>query len=170
MRLAARLRETLAAIGLITIVAGTASAQLTFDGNILFNNNTSGNLAGQFNGAPTAAAPACSLGLTAALLGTAKYPNNLHSDPLLPAAPYIANVIPSFQPLLGSPAYGSAVTVPAGDFFKQVCYRGAIGPNADDDWTEGWTFYDSTGAGRQDLHLAGMPDPRPLAIYSNINI
>jgi hypothetical protein len=41
--------------------------------------------------------------------------------------------------------------------FEQVCYKGAIGPNAGDDWTQGWTYYDSTGANRQDLHLVGMP-------------
>jgi len=157
-------------MGMIAIAAGTASAQITFDGNIFFNNNATGTLAGQFNGAPTAAAPACSVGTTAALLGTLKYPNNLHSDPLLPTARYIPNVLPSFQPDLGSPAYGSAVTVPGDGFFQQVCYRGAIGPNADDDWTEGWTYFDSTGTGRQDLHLTGMPDPRPLAVYDNISI
>jgi hypothetical protein len=60
------------------------------------------------------------------------------------------------------------MTVPADGFFQQVCYTGAIGPDPSDDWTQGWTYYDSTGAGRQDLHLVGMPDPRPLAIHPNI--
>src|SRR6185436_8387530 len=82
----------------------------------------------------------------------------------------VTNTVPNFQPALGSPAFGSAVTLPSDGFFEQVCYKGAIGPNPGDDWTAGWTYYDSTGASRQDLHLTGMPDPRPLAIYHNINL
>src|SRR5262249_34282147 len=33
-----------------------------------------------------------------------------------------------------------------------------------------WVTFDSTGANRQDLHLPGMPNPRPLALYANIKL
>ena len=47
---------------------------------------------------------------------------------------------------------------------------GAIGASPGDDWTKGWTYWDSTGTNRQDLHLSGMPNPRPLAIYDNVSV
>ena len=103
--------------------AQSAQAQITFDGNLLFNNNASGTLAGQFAGTAGAGAPACTPGFTAAQLGTLVYTHNTYADPLLSDAPYRANFRPNFQPALGSPAYGNAVTVPAGGFFEQVCYR-----------------------------------------------
>ncbi len=161
-----------AALALIALSASGASAQLVFDGNILFNNNATGTLAGQFTGAPTAGStcPIESPALTAAKLGTLVYTHNAYADPLLPNAPYVANTIPNFQPALGSPAFLGAVSVPNDGFFEAVCYKGAIGPNLGDDWTQGWTYWDSTGANRQDLHLAGMPDPRPLAVYDNIRL
>ena len=108
--------------------------------------------------------------MNAGVLGTTTFTFNAYVDPLLPNAPYQANAIPSFQPSVGSPAFNHAVTVPADGFFEQTCYAGAIGPKPNGDWTVGWTYYDSTGANRQDLHLVGMPDPRPLAIYDNISI
>lgn len=163
-------RRGLAGVAVVALTASGASAQLLFDGNLFFNNNASGTLAGQFTGTAGAGAPACAAGTTTALLGTTTYPRNVYADPLLANAPYVTNTVPSFQPSLGSPAFLSAVTLPADGFFTQVCYKGAIGPNPGDDWTQGWTYYDSTGASRQDLHLAGMPDPRPLATYNNINI
>lgn len=149
--------------------ATAASAQMVFDGNLLYSNNTTGTLAGQFSGAPTAAA-GCAAGFNAAQLGTVEFTQNVYADPLLPNALYRPNVLPSFQPALGSPAFGHALALPNDGFFEQTCYRGAIGPNPGDDWTQGWTYWDSTGAGRQDLHLAGMPNPRPLAIYDNIRL
>jgi hypothetical protein len=158
-------RSGLVALGLLALCAGSASAQMVFDGNLLFLNNNTGTLASQFTGAAGAGAPACG-GLTAATLGTVTYTHNSYADPLLSGAIYPSH---NFQPALGSPAFGSAMTVPAG-FFEQVCYKGAIGPNPGDDWTQGWTYFDSTGASRSDLHLGSMPDPRPLATYSNINI
>ncbi len=158
------------AAALFLMASTPARAQMVFDGNLLFNNNASGTLAGQFLGAAGAGAPSCPGGTTAANLGTVTYVHNAYADPLLPDAPYRANVLPNFQPGLGGPAYGSAVTVPADGFFEQVCYAGAVGPNLGEKWYEGWTYWDSTGANRQDLHLAGMPDPRPLALYSNINL
>lgn len=166
------LRLGAAALALVGLAAGSASAQIIFDGNLFFNNNATGTLAGQLVGSNGGGSPTCGPAgtLTAAILGTVTFPNNIYADPLLPNAPYADGVIPNFQPALGSPAYGSAVNVPADGFFQQVCYKGAIGPNPGDDWTQGWTYWDSTGVNRQDLHLPGMPDPRPLAIYNNINI
>lgn len=61
--------------------------------------------------------------------------------------------------------------VPAGDpWFEQTCYMGAVGPGPNDDWTKGWTYYDSTGAGRDDLHLPGMTNPRPSVVYDHLII
>ncbi len=153
----------------LALVAGTASsaaAQMTGNGLLVFNNNASGTLAGQFLGTAGAGAPACA-GLTAATLFSVTNPNNNYADPLLNGGIYPNN---DFQPGLGSPAYSNAVQVIADGFFEQACLLGAVGPNADDRWWEGWTYFDSTGANRQDLHLAGMPDPRPLATYAGINI
>jgi len=166
------LRRGWIALGLVAITAGGASAQMVFDGNILYLNNGTGTLPGQFVGTAGAGAPACAAGTTAATLGTITYTPNQYADPLLPDAPYKTNVVPNFQPALGSPAIGNALTVPNDGFFEQTCYAGAIGPNAGDDWTQGWTYFDSTGANRHDLHLAsnGDPNPRPLAIYDNIHL
>jgi len=166
----ASLRHGFLALGLIALQASNASAQMVFDGNVLFNNNNTGTLAGQFVGAATAAAPSCVLPFTAADLGTVTYTHNLYVDPLLPTAAYAPGVRPSFRPQLGSPAYGYSVKVPNDGFFTQTCYVGALSDRADEDWTQGWTYWDSTGAGRQDLHLIGMPKPRPLAVYDGIKI
>ncbi|HKA24971.1 MAG TPA: hypothetical protein VKF80_08330, partial [Candidatus Eisenbacteria bacterium] len=163
-------RRGLLAAALLALCSSGASAQMVFDGNLLFSNNGSGTLAGQFVGASGVGAPSCGAGLTAAQLGTSVYTHNVYADPLLPDAPYKPNVTPNFQPAPASPAWGNAMTVPNDGFFEQACYQGAIGPNPGDDWTQGWTYYDSNGAGRTDLHLLGMPNPRPLAIYNNIGI
>jgi hypothetical protein len=64
------LRRGLAGLGLLALTAGGASAQMVFDGNVLFNNNATGTLAGQFVGAAGAGAPSCAAGTTAATLGT----------------------------------------------------------------------------------------------------
>lgn len=164
------LRHGFLALGLVALQTGSASAQMVFDGNLLFNNNLSGTLAGQFVGAATASAPACALPFTAADLGTVSYTHNRYADPLLPNAPYLAGVRPNFRPALGSPAYGNSVAVPNDGFFTQTCYVGALSDREADDWTQGWTYWDSTGANRQDLHLVGMPNPRPLAVYDGIKI
>ena len=179
MRLAAKdglgaLRSGLLGLGLLAIAASTASAQLTFDGNVIYQCNLSNNtFAGQFVGAPSPGSDstACPAGYTAATLGMTTFTHNLFADPLLPTAVYQKNVVPNFQPQAGSPAYGHAVVVPD-PWFMQTCYAGAIGPGPNDDWTKGWTYYDSTGANRHDLHLAsnGDPDPRPIAQYHNINL
>ena len=160
------LRRGISALSLVALCATAASAQLLIDGNLLFNNNASGTLAGQFTGT-TSTGPLCT-GLTPAQIGTVTYTHNSYADPLLPNAPYKPGVVPNFQPSMGSPAYTGALTLPADGFFEQTCYVGAMGPGLD--WTAGWTVWDSTGAGRQDLHLAGMPNPRPLAVYDNVSI
>ena len=163
------LRKGLLVLGLLAAAADGASAQLVYDGNLLYKNNASGTLGGQFTGGPVGAAAmaACPVGYNAVALGTVTFTHNFYADPLLPNAPY-PNTRPSFQPQLGSPAFSRALTVPNDGFFQQVCYVGAIGPDPSDDWTKGWTYYDSTGAGRQDLHLPGMPDSRPSVIHDNI--
>jgi len=156
--------------GLLALSAGAASAQMLFDGNLLFNNNATGTLAGQFSGAAGAGAPACAAGTTAATIGTVTYTHNTYADPLLPDAPYKPNVLPNFQPAFASPAFSNALKVPADGFFEQTCYLGAISADPSGDWTKGWTYWDSTGANRQDLHLATMPNPRPLVIKDGVSI
>ena len=59
-------RRGFAAVGLMALTAGAAFAQMVFDGNVLFNNNATGTLAGQFVGVPGVGAPACAVGMTAA--------------------------------------------------------------------------------------------------------
>lgn len=167
------LRSAVLAAGLLAGLSAVSSAQLVVDGNLFWNNGTSGTFAGQFSGAPTAGSlTLCnttygSAGYSASVLGTLTFPYNRHADPLLPNAAF-PTTSPNFQPLFGSPAWTQAVNVPSDGFFEQVCYTGAVGPDAADRWYEGWTYFDSLGAGRQDLHLAGMPDPRPLAVHPNI--
>lgn len=154
----------LATLALAACTAAGAHAQMTFDGNVVWNNNNSGTFAGQFLGTAGAGAPGCA-GLTAASLFTVTYTHNVYSDPLLSGGIFPNN---NFQPAGGSPAYTGAVNVIADGFFKQVCYAGGVGPTFADRWWEGWTYLDSTGTGRDDLHLPGMTDPRPEATYNNI--
>jgi hypothetical protein len=166
---ATTLRRALIALGLAALVASNASAQLVVDGNIWFNNNASGTMAGQCTGGPVGAAAvaACPAGYNAKQLATVTFTHNVYADPLIKNAVW-PNSHPNFQPALGSPAYSQALTVPNDGFFEQVCYVGAIGPDPNDDWTKGWTYFDSTGAGRDDLHLPGMTNPRPTVIHDNI--
>ena len=169
------LRNGLFGFGLLALTAGGAAAQLHFDGNVIYQCNIANNtLAGQFVGAPSAGSDSttCPTGYDALTLGTVTFTHNLFADPLLPTAVYKANVVPNFQPAAGSPAYFHSVVVPD-PWFMQTTYAGAIGPGVRAaDWTQGWTYYDSTGANRHDLHLAsnGDPDPRPIAQYHNINL
>jgi hypothetical protein len=162
-------RPVLGALALAALWAGTASAQLVVDGNLWFNNNATATVAGQCTGGPVGAAAlaACPVGYNAAQLATVTFTHNFYADPLLHNAAW-PNGHPNFQPALGSPAYTQALTVPNDGFFQQVCYVGAVGPDPNDDWTKGWTYYDSTGAGRDDLHLPGMTNPRPTVVHDNI--
>src|SRR5262249_11337229 len=127
------LRRALFALGLVAFTAGAASAQMIFDGNIVYQNNGSGTLAGQFIGTPPSAAAGCPAGTSAATLGTITYTHNVYVDPLLSSGLYVPGVIPGFQPAAGSPAFGSAMKVPNDGFFEQTCYLGAVGPNPGDD-------------------------------------
>src|SRR5262249_17331389 len=136
--------------GLMMLGAAVASAQMVVDGNLVFQNNASNTLAGQGLRAPGAGAPACPGTLSAASPLTTVYTHNLYVDPLLTNAIYPNH---NFQPSLGSPAYGHAVVVPNDGFFEQTCYTGAVGPNPQDRWWEGWTTFDSLGCNRTDLHL-----------------
>jgi hypothetical protein len=184
-------RRAFLGIAVLAIAAGGASAQMTFDGNIVWNNNLAGGntLANQFVGAPAASpdSNSCPLGYNAFQLATITFTHNVFADPLLPTSVYAPNVVPNFQPALGSAAYSQAMVVPD-PWFIQTCYAGAIGPDANDNWVKvstwgnnpspaqiaapnkGWVYYDSTGGHRHDLHLAsnGDPNPRPLAIYDHI--
>lgn len=187
------LRYTIAALGLVALAASGASAQLVFDGNVLWDNNLAGGntLANQFVGAPAASADSnsCPAGYNAFQLGTVTFTHNKLADPLLSAAVYAPNVVPNFQPPSMSPVFAGAMAVPD-PWFIQTCYAGAIGPNPADNWVKvstwgnhpssvdlavpntGWVYYDSTGGNRHDLHLAsnGDPNPRPLAIYDHIKL
>ncbi len=170
-------RRALAAVAVALLASLPARAQIVFDGNILYGNNDKVYPTGQFTGAATGGVAACP-GKTALQIGTVDYVRNVYLDPLLSAS-YAdlgtANIVhPVFRPAAGSPAFvgndQSVKLVDPGDpFFTRVCFAGAVGPRPEDDWTQGWTYYDSTGAGRQDLHLPGMPGPRPLQIADNLN-
>ena len=171
------LMRALIALGLIALAAGTAFAQsypigypngLSLDGNLWWGSGANSSLAGQATGAPSVVFPGCPAGYNASYIITTEYTHNIWADPLLSAAHWPSQN-PNFQPAPGSPAYSQAMKIPAGDpFFEQTCYMGAIGPRPGDDWTVGWTYYDSTGAGRDDLHLPGMTHPRPTVIHDNI--
>src|SRR5262252_5189853 len=160
------------ALVMLACMAGAASAQMIFDGNIVYQNNASGTLAGQFIGTPPGPGAGCPAGTSSATLGTVTYTHNTFQDPLLTNGLYHPGVIPNFQPSAGSPAFNRAMKVPTDGFFEQTCYQGAVGPNPGDDWTQGWSYWDTTGADRHDLHLAsnGDPNPRPNAVYNNINL
>jgi len=168
------IRAGLIALGLVALTAAGASAQLKFDGNVVFNNlmgsivNPTVLQQGITLSAPTAACPA---GYSTGIMITQSFTHNDAYDPGLDMALYHTNMVPDFKPSggAGSTVRSHAVSVPADGFFKQTCYAGAIDPQGVD-WTQGWTYYDSTGANRQDIHLATMPDPRPLATYNNVSI
>jgi len=180
------LQRGMIALAVVALGAGAASAQMVFDGNIVFNCNGSGTFAGQFVGAPQADSTTCAPGTSAAQLGTVEFTHNIYADPLLPNAAYQPNVVPSFIPSAGSPAFTQSLTVPNDGFFEQTSYIGALSPNPAASWigtstwgnnpspaelavpNKGWCYYDSTGGHRHDLHLAsnGDPHPRPLAVYA----
>ncbi len=173
----------LVAVSITAIGFGAASAQtypvgypngLSLDGNIFWGSGANTSLASQATGKPSKALPdtafnGCGFGYDAAYLLGTEYTHNLWVDPLITSQVAWPNGAPNFQPPLGSPAYTQAIKVPAGDsFFEQTCYVGAVGPNSTDKWWLGWTYFDSTGAGRDDLHLPGMTNPRPSVVYDNV--
>jgi hypothetical protein len=144
--------------------ARPASAQIVFDGNIVFGN---GNLtqAGQWRTDNMTAA--CPVGFSTQQLAEVSYTENSYADPLLAAAINLG--APVWRPASGSPAYpgqpghGKSVNVPNDGWFTQTCYVGALDSLAANDWTLGWTYYDSLGIGRTDLDLA-----RPIRILDNL--
>ena len=184
-------RPRTAALALILLalsVAAPARAQMIPDGNIFYFNADS---TWQKDCQGVGVSPYCDAIGYIARADSLCWNYNLHNhheDPLLPGAIYQPNVIPNWVPGAGSPAWTEPVVRIDDDFFKTVCYHGAIGPNPPDYWpvvstwannpspadlaapNVGWVIYDSTGANRQDLHLSSMPDPRPLAVYRNINL
>ena len=188
------LKAVLAALALLAMSAGGAGAQMQWDGNIMWANWPDGSLnntfPGQFVGVGTGVTSCINIGYPARAdsLGITRNIHNHFEDPLLPNSTYQANVVPNWVPAAGSPAWTDERVVIDDDFFKTTSYHGAIGPNPGDDWTTvstwtnnpspadlavpnvGWTIYDSTGATRKDLHLAGMPNPRPMAVYRNVNL
>jgi hypothetical protein len=147
------------------LFAGPAAAQILWDGNILWNNKDN-TLSGQYRGSAGAGAPACPGGFSAEDIGTVNFINNFLTDPLLSAALDLGN--PDFQPAIGSSAYqgngpkGYTVEAPADGFFENVCYTGAVGPDLD--WTQGWTYYDSTGIGRT------IPNKPPAFLPASYNV
>ncbi len=161
----ARLALAAALIGLVA-PSLPASAQVVFDGNILFGN---GNLtqAGQYRTDNMTAA--CAPGFTTQQLAEVSYVENSYTDPFLAAALHLG--APVWRPAAGSPAYagnpghGKAVVVPNDGFFEQTCYVGALDSLPANDWTAGWTYYDSLGIGRTDLDLA-----RPIRILDNLRL
>jgi hypothetical protein len=148
-------RGLIVAAGLLAATL-PASAQIVFDGNIVFGNN---NLtqAGQYR-TDNMTIPPCAVGFTTQVLVESTYPNNDFVDPLLTGALNLLS--PNWIPGVGSPAWagvaghGVTVTVPNDGFFEQTCYTGAL-DQADRgsgvDWTAGWTYYDSLGTGRTDI-------------------
>ncbi len=150
--------------------AAAAHAQVVFDGNIVWGNNDN-TLPGQYTGAAGAGAPACAPGTTAQSIATTTYLNNRFTDPQFTGAlPFV-----DFQPSSTSPAFhpnANFVSVRLTDpFFDNTCFNGAVGPNPGDRWwTQGtWVSTDTTGGlGRTDLHLPGMPNPRPMRVLDRI--
>jgi hypothetical protein len=139
-----------------------AAAQIVFDGNIVFGN---GNLsqAGQYR-TDNMAIPPCAVGFSTQVLVETTYGNNDFVDPLLGGS--LNLLAPSWAPAAGSPAYagqpghGVTVAVPNDGFFVPTCFTGAV--DASDDWTAGWTYYDSLGAGRTDI-----PN-QPIRVLDNL--
>jgi hypothetical protein len=180
---------------LAVALASSARAQIVIDYNLLWNNSATATLAGQFNGTAGAGAPACGAGFTAASIGTSQYTQNVLADPQIPAAStgQVNSITPNWRPAATSPAFtaNGAETgrLPDNGFFQSACYLGALPPAPAVDWTQGWTYYDSLGTGRTDLHYDGnvytrpsnpavvvldatpaMPNPRPAVVLENHNL
>ncbi len=146
----------------------SASAQMVFDGNIIHGN---GNLtqAGQYrtDNLPVLPLGSCPVGFSTQQLAEVAFTENSYTDPFLSAAINLGG--PIWRPGAGSPAFpgnpghGKAVNVPADGWFEQTCYVGALDSLEANDWTLGWTYYDSLGIGRTDLDLA-----RPIRILDNV--
>lgn len=161
-------RSLILGAGLLVAGAPAALAQTVFDGNILWENYQNGVLC---NIERTTAQPA---GFTSLQL----YNQFAHNDSLNPmlADPY-SKTNPNWVPANNSPASGRIDDVvemvvherecdncpdfPAWAKMEKVCFRGAIPPaDLGSDWTQGWTYYNDTGAGRTDIDYS-----KPLMIW-----
>jgi hypothetical protein len=147
-------RLALCLAAMTSLVSGAAQAQHAFDGNILYNN-----AAGNCRTGGSATFDGCTLLRTL-------FTHNDEVDPQL-ANPY-DHANPSWVPAATSPAVGgnddvvvpevhadlcyNCDTQPFATKPTNVCYRGAVPPAAwGEDWTQGWTYNNETGAGRTDL-------------------
>ena len=170
MRLANVWKHLLLGCAAVAIAGTQSMAQHIYDGNILWDNYKGGVLLNlERTGQPA--------GFGALQL----YNQFAHNDSLNPQLgdPY-NKVNPNFVPANGGPANGnndavarivvnarecdaqSCPTLPDYAQVEQVCYRGAVPPPAlGADWTQGWTYYNDTGAGRTDINYG-----KPLVIVS----
>ena len=151
---------------LCTVLAGGASAQHVFDGNIFYDN-----AGADCRGGSTAPLNDCDF--------ISSFPNNdTGIDPML-ADPYY-NVAdfpiqsPDFRPSAAGIALSpndlviqvsSVASNYDDDCFNcgtcdfpmvDVCYRGAVDPNATTPWYEGWTNFNHNGEGRTDLDINAL--------------
>lgn len=144
-------KTALVAAAMVAAANAPAGAQVVFDGNILYDN---------VKDYETDAAGPGPCYFTETALGDTAFAFNLSStfdgasaNPLL-TNPY-NQLNPSWVPQAGSPALGNVqpvMKVPAGTCLKQVCYRGAVPPSPADDWTTGWTYFNTSGGlGRTDI-------------------
>lgn len=144
----------LLAIGVLafSVPASADNDGVSFDGNILWNNNGGG---AQYDQSVYGA-----LNQTTETFVTSNFPNNRIVDPLLGTG--YDTVAGPWRPTSSSPAlYGNgAPVVNASDvdaFFKDVPYQGALGSSPSGDWTRGWIYTNLQGGlGRTDIDL-GKP-------------
>ena len=154
----------MACTGLLAI---SASAQIVFDGNILFGNGAAATEAAQYN--QTLLTNACA-GLSPSATTqqvAAQFGQNTYIDPLLNAA-YANFLAPNYTLQAGSPAYGpnaghdlvDANLVDA--WLNPTCWAGAV--DQSNDWTQGWTYHNFDGGlGRTDI-----PAGTPVFVTTNI--
>ncbi|MBD3236380.1 MAG: T9SS type A sorting domain-containing protein [Candidatus Eisenbacteria bacterium] len=142
-------------LGVVALSGAPAVAQHTFDGNIVYGNFPDG----------CDATEACP-GFSSCSLLRDCFTHNDEVDPQL-GDPYNLNGNPSWVPALTSPAVGLnddvvEIVMAEDDCWlgaceysiPVVCYRGALPPAEwapQGDWTEGWTYYNYDGTGRDDI-------------------
>jgi hypothetical protein len=140
------LRNCAAAVLGLALLAGPASAQHTFDGNIIYNNGSVfADGTGTGCGAIAIASAFNDVGV-APMLGNPIFPN----QNWVPAEASIANGDNDQVAVIRHDVTDACASL--GDAcgytrnFTQVCYRGAVPPASQGaDWTQGWTCYDNLG-------------------------